>query len=90
MSRVKEDRRPLGEPHSWAQTHGTYIAGQAAIDGADHAAVMMEAKWGAGRLRLLVPVMVPPRKSLTASATGSTSRHLARRFPRPSAAKANA
>ena len=55
MSKVKEDRRPLGEPHSWAQTHGTYISGQAAIDGADHAAVMMEAKWGAGRLRLLVP-----------------------------------
>ncbi len=38
----------------WATSHGTYIAGQAAIDGADAVAVAMEAKWGCGRLRLLV------------------------------------
>jgi hypothetical protein len=55
MGKIKEDLRPLGAPQSWARTPGTYISGQAAIDGADHAAVMMELKWGAGRLRLLVP-----------------------------------
>ena len=53
MSKVK-DTRPLGAKHSWAQTPGTLIAGQAHIDGADHAAVTMEQKWGVGRLRLLV------------------------------------
>jgi hypothetical protein len=50
----KEDSRPLGSPKSWAKTHGTYIAGQAAIDGVDAIAVRMENKWGCGRLRLLV------------------------------------
>ena len=55
MSKTKEDLRPLGASHSWARTPGTYIAGQAAIDGADHTAVTMELRWGAGRLRLLVP-----------------------------------
>ena len=55
MGKVKEDLRPLGAPHSWARTPGTVIAFQAAIDGADHAAVTMELRWGAGRLRLLVP-----------------------------------
>jgi hypothetical protein len=55
MSKLKQqDLRPLGSPRSWAQTPGTLIAGQAHIDGADHAAVTMEQKWGAGRLRLLV------------------------------------
>jgi len=54
MGKVKEDLRPLGAAHSWAKTPGTLISGQAAIDGADHAAVMMETKWGADRLRLLV------------------------------------
>lgn len=39
---------------SWARSHGTYIAGQAAIDGVDQVAIEMEAKWGADRLRLLV------------------------------------
>jgi hypothetical protein len=55
MSKPRQDTRPLGSPQSWASTHGTYLSGQAAIDGADHAAITMENKWGAGRLRLLVP-----------------------------------
>ena len=46
--------RPLGSDHSWARTHGTYLAGRAYIDGADETASEMEAKWGADRLRLLV------------------------------------
>jgi hypothetical protein len=54
MVKVKEGTRPLGSPKSWAATYGTHISGQAAIDGADHAAITMEQKWGAGRLRLLV------------------------------------
>ena len=53
---TKQDTRPLGNPKSWASSHGTYISGQAAIDGADAVAIAMEARWGAGRLRLLVPV----------------------------------
>ena len=55
MSKIKQDLRPLGDPKSWAQTPGTYLAGQAHIDGADAVAIAMEARWGAGRLRLLVP-----------------------------------
>jgi hypothetical protein len=54
MGKVKEDTRPLGAPHSWARTPGTYISGRANIDGADQAAVEMERKWGVDRLRLLV------------------------------------
>ena len=61
MSRVKEDTRPLGASHSWAKTPGTYITGQAARDGADYAAAMMEAKWGVDRLRLLVPMELRER-----------------------------
>jgi hypothetical protein len=38
----------------WCTSHGSYIAGQAAIDGADAVATRMEDKWGAGMLRLLV------------------------------------
>lgn len=53
--RYGEVSRPLSSPRSWAKTPGTYIAAQAHIDGADHAALTMEQKWGAGRLRLLVP-----------------------------------
>jgi hypothetical protein len=49
-----QDARPLGASHSWARTHGTYLAGRAYIDGADETACEMEAKWGADRLRLLV------------------------------------
>jgi hypothetical protein len=54
MAKIKEDIRPLGAKHSWAATYGTHLAGQAAIDGADHEAITQENKWGAGRLRLLV------------------------------------
>jgi hypothetical protein len=54
MGKIKQDLRPLGSPQSWARTPGTYISAQAHIDGADHVAVAMEQKWGAGRLRLLV------------------------------------
>ena len=54
MAKIKQDLRPLGSPQSWARTPGTYISAQAHIDGADHAAVTMEQKWGVGRLRLLV------------------------------------
>jgi hypothetical protein len=51
---AEADTRPLGASHSWALTHGTYLAGRAYIDGADQTAAEMEAKWGADRLRLLV------------------------------------
>ena len=54
MSKLKQDPRPLGAPQSWARTPGTYISTQAYIDGVDHVATAMEARWGAGRLRLLV------------------------------------
>jgi hypothetical protein len=54
MSKPQKDTRPLGAKHSWAQTPGTYISAQAHIVGVDHVAVTMEAKWGVGRLRLLV------------------------------------
>ncbi len=48
------DSRPLGGAQSWARTNGTYIAGRAYLDEADHTAMQMEGKWGADRLRLLV------------------------------------
>jgi hypothetical protein len=54
MNKIKEDLRPLGSPQSWARTYGTYIAGQAAIDGVDVTAQAMERRWGCDRLRLLV------------------------------------
>lgn len=55
MGKVKEEVVwPLGKTRSWAKTPGTYIAGQAHIDGADAVAIAMETRWGAGRLRLLV------------------------------------
>ena len=38
----------------WQASHGTYLAGRAALDDADMAASEMERKWGAGRLRLMV------------------------------------
>lgn len=46
--------RPMSAPNSWARSNGTYIAGRAYLDEADQTAAEMEAKWGAGRLRLLV------------------------------------
>jgi hypothetical protein len=56
MGKVKEtDTRPLGDPNSWSRTHGSYLAGRAYIDEADLTAAQMETRWGAGRLRLLVP-----------------------------------
>ena len=54
MGKLKQDTRPLGSSQSWARTPGTLLVGQGAIDGADQVAVEAEAKWGAGRLRLLV------------------------------------
>lgn len=39
---------------TWANHHGTYIAGRAHIDAADAAAIEAEERWGCGRLRLLV------------------------------------
>ena len=46
MAKIKEDTRPLGAKHSWASSYGTHLAGQAAIDGADHAAITMEEQVG--------------------------------------------
>jgi len=56
MAKIKEDLRPLGHPRSWAKTVETWLTGKAHIDGVDAVAIAMEARWGAGRLRLLVPV----------------------------------
>ena len=39
----------------WMKSNGTYIAGRAELDGVDQIAAAMERKWGADRLRLLVP-----------------------------------
>jgi len=39
---------------TWPNSVGTYLAGRAYLDEADATAAEMEAKWGAGRLRLLV------------------------------------
>lgn len=43
-----------GISRTWANSNGTYIAGRAYMDEADKLASDMEAKWGCGRLRLLV------------------------------------
>src|SRR5829696_3426767 len=43
-----------GPSRTWATSHGTYIAGRAVLDETDAVAADMEAKWGCGRLRLLV------------------------------------
>jgi hypothetical protein len=45
---------PDARSSKWDRTHGTYIAGRAYVDEADHTALQMERKWGIGRLRLLV------------------------------------
>lgn len=45
---------PAGITRTWAQSHGTYLAGQAFIDEADKLAAAAESRWGCGRLRLLV------------------------------------
>lgn len=39
---------------TWLSNHGTYLAGQEAIDTLDLLAIEMERKWGSDRLRLLV------------------------------------
>lgn len=54
LGTVSVDRDSTGT-RTWANSHGTYIAGRAYLDEADATAAQMEAKWGAGRLRLLVP-----------------------------------
>jgi len=54
MSKLKQDTRPLGAKHSWAQTPGTIISAQVAIGEVDRLANEMEQVWGVGRLRLLV------------------------------------
>jgi hypothetical protein len=51
MAKIKQG---LTANRVWSASHGTYLAGQAAIDGADAVAIAMEERWGAGRLRLLV------------------------------------
>ena len=38
----------------WQKSNATYLAGRAVLDGVDHRAAAMEAKWGVDRLRLLV------------------------------------
>lgn len=40
---------------TWNAEQGTYLTGQEAIDTLDLVAIAMERKWGADRLRLLVP-----------------------------------
>jgi hypothetical protein len=50
----KHNLKGAGAPALWSATPDSYLAGMAAIDGADHAAVEAERKWGVGRLRLLV------------------------------------
>jgi hypothetical protein len=54
MSKIKEQARPTS--NRWDSSYGTYLTGQAAIDGADAVAIDLEQYWGAGRLRLLVDV----------------------------------
>lgn len=48
---ASEGRPPAPD---WHRSNGTYIAGRSYLDEADQLAAEMEAKWGAGRLRLLV------------------------------------
>jgi hypothetical protein len=52
MAKTKEQAKPTSQ--RWDNTKGTYLAGQAAIDGNDAVAIDLEQYWGAGRLRLLV------------------------------------
>jgi hypothetical protein len=54
MAKVKKDDT-TAKTRNWCASYGTYLSGQASIDGADAVAIAMEARWGAGRLRLLVP-----------------------------------
>jgi len=52
MAKVKNDAHRRDT--RWNATYGTYLSGQAAIDGADAVAIAMEKCWGIDRLRLLV------------------------------------
>jgi len=55
MSKMAEQaERAEANPNRWDRSNGTYLVGQAAVDGADFAAIECEAYWGCGRLRLLV------------------------------------
>jgi hypothetical protein len=54
MAKTKEQAKPTTQ--RWDNTKGTYLAGQAAVDGNDAVAIDLEQYWGAGRLRLLVDV----------------------------------
>jgi hypothetical protein len=60
MRAIQSDRGTIQDiasdtiTRTWDRSHGTYIAGRAYADEADHTAAQMEAKWGADRLRLLV------------------------------------
>ena len=60
MAKMKEDPRPRNVS-AWDSSYGAHLAGQAAVDGVDHAAITMENKWGSGRLRLLVPLELRER-----------------------------
>lgn len=43
-----------GKPAPWHKSHGTYLAGQGAVDEVDEIAIRLTKKWGSGRLRMLV------------------------------------
>lgn len=44
----------MATPPDWHRSRSTYLAGRSELDGVDALAAEMEAKWGVGRLRLLV------------------------------------
>lgn len=44
----------MTKPPDWQKTRSTYLVGRSHLDGTDALAAEMEAKWGCGRLRLLV------------------------------------
>jgi hypothetical protein len=48
----------VAEGPPWQASYATYLAGRAELDGVDAIAAEMEAKWGADRLRLLVPAAI--------------------------------
>jgi hypothetical protein len=60
MAGKREVRSPKPMPvmgvGSWGNSPGTYIAGAAEIDEVDLVAREVERRWGAGRVRLLVPL----------------------------------
>lgn len=44
----------MTKPPDWQRSRSTYLVGRSHLDGVDNVAVEMEARWGCGRLRLLV------------------------------------